>query len=286
MSTAVHGTRPAKPSKWWPTLVNLALVVLFLVSAWGIAPNWERLVEAPATMLRYAGLMLGGLLNNPFAEPWSGVWSGAVEQMFLSVAMAWIGTLIAAALSLPLAFVAASNVAPRWVVVPVRLFLDLMRAIPDVLFAIVIFMPLFGLGPLAGAFALGVGSIGSLGKLSSEVVEGMSGQTIEAVRATGAGPMQVVRWGVLPQVMPEIVAFWLYRFEINIRAGAILGAIGVGGIGALLKNDFQDRNWDEIGVGLVVVIAITLVVDAVSARVRHRIIAGPASAPARAAAVA
>jgi len=272
--TAAGLVRPRRPRRRWLLAIEVAVVVLLVVAMWGIAPNWERLAQAPESLVRYGWLMISGLFHNPFEAPWSAHWLAAIGQMLASVAMAWIGTLIAAALSLPLAFLAASNVAPRWVVIPLRQVLNLLRSIPDVLFAIVIFMPLYGLGPLAGALALGIGSVGSLGKLSYEVIEGMAPQTIEAVRATGARPFQVVRWGVLPQVMPEIVAFWLYRFEINIRAGAILGAIGAGGIGSLLKSHFQDRNWDQIGIGLAVVVIITVIVDSISAATRHRIIAG------------
>lgn len=268
--------RPERPKHWGILVTLTALAVLFLISAWGIAPNWERLAQAPEYMVRYTVLMFGGVFQNPFDAEVAGVWFEAIQQMLISVAMAWLGTMIAAIFSLPLAFLAASNVAPSWVTWPLRQIMSILRSIPDVLIAVVIFLPLYGLGPLAGAFALGVGSIGSLGKLTAEVVEGMPKGTIEAVRATGARPVQVVRWGVFPQVFPEIVAFWLYRFEINIRAGAILGAVGAGGIGAWLGERFQGRYWEEIGIGLLVVIVITVTVDSISARIRHRIIAGPA----------
>ncbi len=270
---------PKRPRRWWLTVIEIVVLGLFVWGASGLTPRWDKLVQAPEAIARYGSLMIGGVLQDPFADPTAGYWVRSLEEMIAALAMAWIGTLIAAIISLPLAFVAALNLAPRWLVVIVRQFLNLMRSIPEILWAIVIFMPLYGLGPLAGAFALGVGSIGSLGKLSSEVIEAMPPQTLEAVRATGARPFQVIRWGVLPQVMPEIIAFWLYRFEINIRAGAILGAIGAGGIGSLLSSLFQDREWDEIGVALFVVIVVTVIVDQLSAMVRHRIISG---SPARA----
>lgn len=274
-TTVTSAARPARPKHWGILITFAALVVLFVISAWGIAPNWARLAEAPERMVRYATLMLGGILQNPFGQNVGPVWLDALEQMMIAIAMAWLGTLIAALLSLPLAFLAASNVAPSWVTWPLRQIMSLLRSIPDVLIAVVIFLPLYGLGPLAGAFALGLGSVGTLGKLTSEVVEGMPKATIEAVRATGARPFQVIRWGVLPQVFPEIVAFWLYRFEINIRAGAILGAVGAGGIGSWLSERFQGRYWEEIGIGLLVVVVVTVLVDSISARIRHRIIAGP-----------
>ena len=106
------------------------------------------------------------------------------------------------------------------------------------------------------------------------MIEGIDPGPVEAARAAGAGPLQILRWGVLPQALPETVAFWLYRFEINIRAGAILGVVGAGGIGSLLSSLFGRRLWDRIGLTLLVVIVVTVMIDNISARVRQRIIAG------------
>ena len=132
----------------------------------------------------------------------------------------------------------------------VRQVLNAIRAVPELVFAIVVVMPIFGLGPVTGAIALGIGSVGTLGKLTSEVIEGIDPGPVEAARASGARPLQIIRWGVLPQALPETVAFWLYRFEINIRAGAILGVVGAGGIGSLLSSLFGRRLWDRIGLTL------------------------------------
>jgi phosphonate transport system permease protein len=106
---------------------------------------------------------------------------------------------------------------------------------------------------------------------------------VEALRSSGARPLQVLRWGVLPQVLPEIVAFWLYRFEVNIRASAILGVVGAGGIGSLLSRVFDARDWDRVGIALVVIIGVTMIVDQLSAMLRHRIISGGGRVTARAA---
>ena len=269
--------RPRQPGKLRTTLVNLATLVVFVLCLGGLDAEWSQLAEAPAQALLYGGLMVRGILNNPFTEPYSEYWSMAFDYMMDSLAMAWIGTIIAAVLSLPIGFLAASNVAPRWLVFLTRQALNIIRTVPDLIFAIVIMIPVYGLGPLAGAFALGLGSIGTLGKLTAEAIEGIPPATVDAVRATGARPLQVMRWGVLPQVLPEIAAFWLYRFEVNIRAGAILGAVGAGGIGSLLTNLFNVREWDRIGIALTVIVLITVVVDSISGSVRHRIIAGPNS---------
>jgi len=256
--------RPRRPGKLRATLINLGALLVVVICLGGLDADWSQLADAPAQALLYGNLMVRGVLNNPVSEPYSEYWLMALEYMGDSLAMAWMGTMIAAIISLPVGFIAASNIAPRWLVFLTRQALNVIRTVPDVIFAIVIMIPVYGLGPLAGAFALGLGSIGTLGKLTAEAIEGIPPATVDAVRATGARPLQVMRWGVLPQVMPEIAAFWLYRFEVNIRAGAILGAVGAGGIGSLLINLFSVREWDRIGIALTVVVLVTVIVDSIS----------------------
>lgn len=267
-------TRPAAPSKakyLWAEFGGLVLIVLCV---YAVNAKWERLLEAPAAIANYVPLMLSGVLQNPFEQPLTEYWTTSFDFMMQSLAMAWVGTVIGAILSLPMGFLAAANVAPAPVVFAARQVLNGIRAVPDVILAIVIMVPIFGLGPLAGTLAIGIGSIGTLGKLTSEAIEGIDKGPVEALRASGASPVQVLRWGVWPQVAPEIVAFWLYRFEVNIRASAILGVVGAGGIGSLLSRVFNMRDWERIGIALVVIIVVTIIVDQISGAIRHRIISG------------
>ncbi|UFU04034.1 phosphonate ABC transporter, permease protein PhnE [Ruania suaedae] len=250
-----------------------AAIVLFAI--WQVDARWERFGNIVTEAPRFIALMGQGVIENPFTMPWSEYWSKSLALMIESLQMAWIGTLIGAVLSFPVSFLAASNTAPRVVVIVTRQVLNIIRAVPEIVLALVFMIPVFGLGPLAGAMALGVGSVGTLGKLSSEAIEGIDRGPLEALDAAGASRLQQLRWAVVPQVLPEIVAFWLYRFEINIRAGAILGIVGAGGIGSILDQLFSGREWGRIGITLVVIIVVTVIVDQISARVRQRIIAGP-----------
>ena len=275
--------RPAAPGRLrgklgWTLGTALLLGAIVLVDA-----RWGRLFEAPAALWGYGGLMADGVLRNPFDGEYPEYWAVSFELMVESLQMAWIGTVIGALLSFPLGFLAASNVSPPAVVFGVRQVLNLIRAVPELIFAIALMLPVFGLGPLAGALAIGVGSVGTLGKLTSEAVEGIDPGPVEAARSSGARPVQVLRWGVVPQVLPEVVAFWLYRFEINIRASAVLGVLGAGGIGSLLAQLFERRIWDRIGITIVVIIVVTVLVDQVSAAIRARIIDGAPRQPAESA---
>lgn len=267
-------TRPTPPSKGKYVAIELAALVIVVACVVAVGARWERILDIPGALGTYMPLMASGVVQNPLEQPVTEYWTTSFDFMMQSLAMAWIGTIIGAMFSLPLGFLAASNVAPAPVVFVCRQILNAIRAVPDVILAIVIMVPIFGLGPLAGTLAIGIGSIGTLGKLTSEAIEGIDRGPVEALRASGANSLQVLRWGVWPQVAPEIVAFWLYRFEVNIRASAILGVVGAGGIGSLLSRVFDMRDWERIGIALVVIIVVTIIVDQISGAIRHRIISG------------
>jgi len=266
--------RPSAPSRLRYTLTQLGVLVLIIVCIVLVEAKWDRLLEAPALSLNYGGLMIEGLLQNPFSEPYSRYWTDAIGLMLESLQIAWIGTVIGAIFSFPIGFLAASNIAPRGVVIVTRQILNIIRAVPELVLAIAIMLPIFGLGPLAGALAIGVGSIGTLGKLTSEAIEAVPTGPGEATRSSGAQTLQTLRWAITPQILPEVIAFWLYRFEINIRASAILGILGAGGVGSLLAQVFERRDWERIGITLTVIVVVTVIVDQISGAVRHRVISG------------
>jgi phosphonate transport system permease protein len=259
-------TRPKQPSKLGRNLIFLGVTAVFLVSVLSVGIRWERLLDLPSDLARIFGQM--------FLPPdWSFL-SVAIEAMIVTVAIAWLGTLIGALLSLPMGFLAARNVSGGVLSTAARLILDAIRAVPELILALIVFIPIVGLGPPAGALAIGIHSIGTLGKLTSEAIESIDPGPVEAARAVGGGRLAVQRWGVIPQVLPEIVAFWLYRFEINIRAAGVLGIVGAGGIGALLANTLFYRRWDKAGMAVLVIIIATILIDMASGWVRRRIIEG------------
>ncbi|MBC7275989.1 phosphonate ABC transporter, permease protein PhnE [Nocardioides sp.] len=282
--TRATATRPNPPPKWPYTVAGLALVGVVLAAGWSLEDaRWERLPQFPGAIWQYAAQMIDGVLTWPGAHPdgqadpdltYGDWWLQALKLMGESVALAWIGTCVGALVSFPLAFLAASNTAPWFVRMPVRTFFNAIRAVPEILLAVIVMLPLFGLNPMAGAMAIGIHSIGSLGKLTLESIETIDPGPVEAVVAAGATWWQRIRTAVIPQLLPETVAFWLYRFEVNIRASAILGVVSAGGIGALLNRVLRGREWEWGGIMLVVIIFVTILVDQISAALRHRILHG------------
>jgi phosphonate transport system permease protein len=256
---------PIKPRlfRWGITAV---ILIAALASALGIEISTEQLRTAPAD--------LWGVFSRMVPPDFSPEAVGrALPKIMESLWIAWIGTFIGAVFSFFLAFAAATNVAPAWLARSVRPVLNAIRAVPELLVAMVL-IPVTGLGAWTGTLALGFHSIGSLGKLSSEVIEGIDQGPVEAVAAVGGTRLQQIRFGVVPQVMPNITAYWLYRFEINIRASAVLGVVGAGGIGAELVAQLRFRDFARAGTVLFLTIAIVLLIDTISARVRRRIVSG------------
>jgi phosphonate transport system permease protein len=266
--TAVVTARPERPSN---AKRNLAVLGTVLLVAWAVISvriDPAKILDLPGGLALVFYKMF--LENGP---DWSYL-PTAIDGMVESLQIAWVGTVIGAILSLPLGFFGAKNVSSGLVSNVMRQILNAIRAFPEIVLAIAIMIPIAGLGPVAGALAIGLHSVGTLGKLTAEVVEGIDDGPVEAARASGARSLQIQRWGVLPQVLPEIIAFWLYRFEINIRAAAILGVVGAGGIGFSLQQTITFHRYPLAGTAIIVVVVATIAVDTVSGWVRRRIIEG------------
>lgn len=206
-----------------------------------------------------------------FARPDFSEWSNYLKQIIVTIQIALWGTFFAVVLAIPLGLLGASNIAPFWIRRPVRIVMDGLRAINELVVAAV-FVAAVGLGPFAGVLALAFHTAGVLGKLFSEAVESIDEGPVEGVRATGAGPMNEVTWAVVPQVIPLWASYALYRFESNTRSATILGLIGAGGIGQVLIENIRSFEYGKTAVIIgIIIIAVTLV-DMLSQVLRKRLI--------------
>jgi len=206
------------------------------------------------------------LLRPDFTE-----WRMFVAQMWQTVQIALWGTFLAVFLAVPLGLAAARNIAPIWVVTPIRWIMNMLRSIPDLVMAL-LFIVAVGLGPLAGVLAIALNTAGVLAKLFSEAVESIDKGPVEGVRATGASGLHEIVWGVIPQVAPLWTSFALYRFESNSRSATVLGLIGAGGIGQVLFESMNAFNFRAVSaIVIIVVIAVTLI-DMLSQAMRKRLL--------------
>jgi phosphonate transport system permease protein len=199
-----------------------------------------------------------------FASRWGDIADGIAESIWMTV----VSTAIGIVLAIPVGIGAAKNLAPAPVYYFCRGVLAVSRSLQEIILAI-FFVKLFGFGPFAGVVTLAFATIGFYGKLLAEDIEDMDPSQAEAVRATGAGWLQWVNYGVQPQVMPRMIGLGLYRFDINFRESAVVGIVGAGGIGATLDTAFDRYEFASAAAILLIIIGIVMLVEYSSGTVRR-----------------
>ncbi len=195
----------------------------------------------------------------------------ALAGALTTLEIALLGTSVAAVGALPLGFASARNVAPPALFYPARTVLNVFRSVDTLVYALV-FVAAVGLGPFPGVLAVFAYTVTSLAKLYSEAIEGIDPGPVDAITATGATRLQVLRYGVIPQVLPLFLSYVLYRLETNIRAATVLGFVGAGGIGFYLQTYLRMIDYPAASTVLLVTIAMVVVVDGISSRLRDRLV--------------
>ena len=237
----------------------IATIAILIFSYIQSELNFSLLLQRGGNMVEY--------IKSYFPPDFS-YWKTYLEDTLITVSMGLWGTLLAALAAIPLSVLASENVCPVWSVQPTRRVLDAMRAINEIVFALV-FVVAVGLGPFAGVMALFIHTTGVLGKLFSEAVEAIEAGPVEGVRATGASKIQEIIFGIIPQVIPLWTSFTLYRFESNVRAASVLGIVGAGGIGVSLYQSFQSFDYGKVCAILIILILATSIIDTISAKLRN-----------------
>ena len=222
----------------------------------------QRLGEGGPALLTIAGEML----PPDFAR-----WQKWLMPLADTLAMSIGGTVLAVALSFPLAFLAAHTTAPdRLTYHGARMTLNALRAIPELIMGI-IFVAAVGFGALPGVLALGLHSVGMVGKFFAEAIEHVDPKPVEAARAAGATELQVIWRAVLPQVLPQMADVTIYRWEYNFRASTVMGAVGAGGIGLELMGSLRLMDYQQVSAILLCILVCVTAVDAVGGWLRRKL---------------
>lgn len=194
------------------------------------------------------------------------LWAGMIE----TIAMSIVATVVGVIISIPIAVMAAENLVPRSVYVVGRSIVSVSRSLHELVIGIIVVVG-FGFGALAGVIALVFATPGFFAKLLAEDLEDIDPTQMDAIRSTGASPLQVLLFGVTPQVMPRLIGLSIYRWDINIRAATILGVVGAGGIGNVLIRSFDRYDYQYSMAIIIAIIAVVLVGEAASAVARRRV---------------
>jgi phosphonate transport system permease protein len=240
----------------------LGVAILFVAVAWHIDADPVRLARGLPWMWDFVRRMV---------PPDFRVLRSALVGAVGTIEIALLGTGLAAALAIPLGFLSARNVSPPAVYYAVRAALNFFRSIDTLVYAL-LFVAAVGLGPFPGMLAVVAYTTTSLAKLYSETIEGIDPGPVDAIRATGATRLQVLRFGMLPQVLPLFLSYVLYRFESNVRAATVLGFVGAGGIGLYLQTYLRMIDYPAASTVLLVTVVMVMVVDFASARIRARLV--------------
>lgn len=198
------------------------------------------------------------------------------SEMALTIEIALVGTFLAAIFAVPSSFLAARNLTQgnslmRGLFAFMRGFYNVDRGVDTLILALV-FVAAVGLGPFAGVLAMAIHSIADLGKLYSEAIENVDKGQIEALESVGASGVNVLRWGILPQVLPLFVSYTLYRFEINFRVSVVLGLVGAGGIGFFIKGAMDAGNYDQMIIGVIAIVLVVNAMDFASSWLRSKLV--------------
>jgi phosphonate transport system permease protein len=240
------------------------LLLLLIGGLWRMDASPERIINGLTK--------LGWLVALMWPPSAGGVLPELLVSLLESLAMAFLGTVLAVVVALPLALLGAGNVIGNMLLrFSVRRLYDGLRGIDTLIWAL-IFVAAVGMGPFAGILALAVPDIGTLSKLFSEALESADRRQVEAVRAAGANRVLAVRLGLIPQVAPVMLSQILYTLESNARSSTVLGIVGAGGIGLALADRIRINNWDEVAFIVLLILAMVAAIDFVSRRLRLKII--------------
>jgi phosphonate transport system permease protein len=248
---------------WNRAMASVALVLVVIVSCWFYVGLFDR------ARLKEGVPSLFSLVGEMFPPNFSEVRSW-LKPLVDTLAMSVAGTAIAVMLSLPLALLAARNTAPHPMLYHLaRGLLNVLRSIPELILGIV-FVAAVGFGALPGVLALGLHSVGMVGKFFAEAIEHADPAPVEAARAAGLSPLQVVLHGTLPQVLPQLADTAVYRWEYNFRASTVMGMVGAGGIGFELIGSLRIMQYREVSAILLVILAMVTLVDSFSGFLRKK----------------
>ena len=248
-----------------PTARGAALwAIIAFVLVWagaGAGLNPDKLVSGLPNM----GDFLARLFPPTFDK------FGIIAKLLIeTLQMAVVGTVLGALASLLLSFGAASNVAPRWVYAGCRWTLNVLRSIPELIYALM-FVSAVGLGPFAGILAIVLGSVGSIGKIYAEAMESVQPGPVEALTAVGADKRQIIAYAILPQAAPLLVSYTLLLFEGNVRGATILGLVGAGGIGLELTTAMRMYDYGHLCAIILSIIVLVSIIDRLSAFIRAKL---------------
>lgn len=257
------------PKVWVKNFV-LALVVVVLL---GWSSSTVQLKDLGSDGLSVAANILSGICHPDTDLLFDLSTSGVLYLLLETMCIAFLGTIVGAIISIPLSFLSASNLVPKYIALIFRVFIMAVRTVPAFIYGLM-FIRVTGPGPFAGLLTMSLCSVGMVSKMFIESIEDLDKKILESLDAAGCTTFQKIRYGIIPQLMPDFISTVIYRFDMNLRDATVLGLVGAGGIGAPLIFAMSSYRWNEVGAILLGLIVLVLIIEAISSRIRVKLARG------------
>lgn len=264
MDNELKNRLPIKPSKikLYSSISLIALVIIS--SAWFAGLDLLELIVDFGNSIR--------MIDALFFPPDWGYIDNTLGPLLETIRMAIVGSTVGALFAIPASILAAGNfIKNKFVNKAARVILNIFRTIPALVLASV-FVAVFGLGSFSGTLALSIFSFGLISKMTYESIESIDMGQVEATTSVGGNKMEVLRYSIVPQVLPQFMSYTLYAFEVNVRAAAVLGYVGAGGIGQIYQINSNLRKFDRVGMIIIISFVAVLIIDTVSSAIRKRLV--------------
>ncbi len=281
---SIEETYNQRPRRWW--LYTLVVLIVALLLAWsaggvsfkGVATKGSEVARGIASGLTHPDwdLLLGRIGPDTTVTTIAGIQvstEGVPYLLFQTIGIAFLGTIIGGLLAIPFSFLASDRIVPKWIGWIIRLLILLIRTIPSLVWALV-WIRVTGPNAFCGVVTQSVCSIGMISKMYMTAIEDLDVRILESLDASGCSAFQKIRYGVLPQIVPNFVSTVIYRFDINMKDATTLGIVGAGGIGAPLIQCITSSRWSMVGSYLFGMILLMLVIEWLSTRIRSRLTRG------------
>ena len=265
----IQETYDARPRRWW--LYTLILLIVAALLGWsGESIEFNGLATKGVEVAKGVGW---GLIHPDTKLLFDMTSEGVLYQLLQTVAIAVLGTLIGGLLAVPFSFLACDKIVPKWLAFLFRAFILLIRTIPSLVWALV-WIRVTGPNAFCGVVTQSICSIGMISKMYINAIEDLDTKILESLDASGCTAFQKIRYGILPQIIPNFISTIIYRFDINVKDATTLGIVGAGGIGAPLIQCISSSRWSMVGSYLCGMIVLMLIIEFFSTRVRRKLASG------------
>lgn len=256
--------------KTWIFQVIVALIFVILMAWSSGTVKFSGLAEGGTDVAKN---IIGGIFKPDTKLLFNLTDQGVPYLLLETMCIAFLGTIVGAVLAIPIAFLSATNIVPKPIALVGRVIIMAIRTIPAFVYGLM-FIRVTGPGPFAGLLTMSLCSIGMVSKMYIESIEDMDTRILESLDACGCTTFQKIRYGILPQLMPDFASTIIYRFDMNLRDATVLGLVGAGGIGAPLIFAMNAYRWNEVGAILAGLIILVLIIEWISGKIRIKLARG------------